>query len=99
MSAAPGPLRQVLDAFSDGVHSVDEIVQRTGLSRGVVDASIDHLVRSGRLEARQLTVGCPDGGCGSCASGTAAGAPGCGAAAPSQNRSGPVLVTLQLRRP
>lgn len=93
-----GPLTAVLDAFAAGVHSVDEVVRHTGLSRDVVDAAIAHLVRSGRLEAKQLSVGCPDGGCGSCASGLVDGSAGCGSAAPSERRSGPVLVTLGLRR-
>jgi bacterioferritin-associated ferredoxin len=94
-----GPLRQVLAAFAAGVHSVDELTRRTGLSRDVVDASIDHLVRTGRIEAKELTIGCPDGGCGNCASGTSEGTAGCGAPGPSAARSGPVLVTLSLRRP
>ncbi|WP_052462602.1 FeoC-like transcriptional regulator [Nigerium massiliense] len=93
-----GPLHQVLDAFEAGVSSKAEIAQRTGLSADVVDASVDHLVRMGRIEARELAMGCPGGGCSSCASGTADGAPGCGASGPSAKRSGPALVTLTLRR-
>ena len=52
----------------------------------------------GRLDARELTVGCPEGGCGGCASGSG-DASGCGAAGPSARRSGPVLVSLSARRP
>lgn len=94
-----GPLSAVLGAFEAGVRSVDEVVVGTGLSRDVVDAAIGHLVRAGRLESRELAIGCPDGGCGSCASGQVDGSAGCGASGPSERRSGPVLVTLSLRRP
>lgn len=93
-----GPLRAVLTAFEGDVHSLDDIARRTGLSRDVVSAAVDHLVRAGRIEARTLAVGCPDGGCGSCASGTSAGEPGCGAPEPGRSRTGPVLVALSLRR-
>lgn len=94
-----GPLTVVLAAFQSGVTSLDEVSTRTGLSRDVVAASVDHLVRLGRIEARSLAIGCPDGGCGTCASGTADGTAGCGSSGPSTRRSGPVLVSLSLRRP
>ncbi|WP_289032688.1 FeoC-like transcriptional regulator [uncultured Arsenicicoccus sp.] len=94
-----GPLQQVLAAFGSGARSLDEISRRTGLSRASVDAAVDHLVRMGRVEARELAAGCPDGGCGTCASGSADGDAGCGADGPSRRRSGPVLVELTLRRP
>jgi hypothetical protein len=97
-AAGGSPLRSVLGAFEDGARSRAGVCDRTGLRRDVVDAAIEHLVRMGRLEARELTGGCPDGGCGSCASGSG-DAPGCGAPAPSARRSGPVLVSLSLRRP
>lgn len=92
------PLRSVLGAFEDGARSRTEVCGRTGLRRDVVDAAIEHLLRIGRLDARELASGCPSGGCGSCASGVD-DSPGCGAAAPSPTRSGPVLVTLTVRRP
>jgi len=94
-----GPLSAVLLAFDDGAHSLDEVAHRCDLSIDVVRAAVDHLVRMGRLEARELAVGCPPGGCGSCATGTARGTAGCGAPGPSDGRSGPVLVTLSVRRP
>jgi hypothetical protein len=90
------PLRSVLEAFSGGAGSRVEIAARTGLRPDVVDAAIEHLVRIGRMEAKELSTGCPAGGCGSCASGVG-DAPGCGASAPSPRRSGPVLVQLRLR--
>jgi hypothetical protein len=86
----------VLDAFRSGARSRTALCQATGLSSDVVDAAIEHLVRMGRLEARQLSTGCPGGGCGTCASGVD-GAPGCGASGPSAQWSGPVLVQLTLR--
>ncbi len=91
------PLRAVLDAFSGGAPTLDDVARMTGLPRDVVDAAVEHLVRVGRLSAATLTVGCPSGGCGSCASGTS-GVPGCSATAPGPARSGPVLVALSLRR-
>lgn len=96
--ATGGPLVAVLAAFEAGCRSLDEVGRRAGLSRDVVDAAVEHLVRLGRVEAKELAIGCPSGGCGTCASGTAEGAAGCGAAGPSPARSGPVLVTLSLRR-
>lgn len=93
------PLHAILAAFDEGATSVADLVSRTGLDEEAVRAGIDHLVRLGRLDARTLSAGCPDGGCGSCASGTRDGDPGCGASAPSLTRRGPALVTLSLRRP
>lgn len=91
-----GPLTQVLDAFAAGATSLAEVGERTGLAPDVVRASVDHLVRTGRLEAKELAVGCPTGGCGTCASGVA-GEPGCGASEASAVRGGPVLVALSVR--
>lgn len=92
------PLRSVLAAFEEGARSRAEVSERTGLRRDVVDAAVERLVRMDRLVASELATGCPDNGCGSCASG-AGDSPGCGAAAPSPRRTGPVLVTLSVRRP
>lgn len=92
------PLSAVLGAFADGAGSLSEVARRTGLDRDLVDASVEHLVRMGRLQAGTLSTGCPDGGCGSCASGDD-GSAGCGSSGPSAARSGPVLVTLGLRPP
>lgn len=99
-----GPLRAVLDAFREGAVSVAEVRRRTGLGDDVVDAAIDHLIRLGELDASYLAMGCPEAGCGSCASGvsdpgdsTGTGVrPGCGAASPAAGRRGPVLVALTL---
>ncbi len=94
------PLNAVLRAFDQGASSLDEIALLASLSRDVVEASVDHLRRIGRIKALELSMGCPAGGCGSCASGHADGTGGCGAAAPSPLRRGPVLVQLSLvRRP
>lgn len=93
-----GPVSAVLAEFHAGATSLHEIAERTGLPREVVSAAADQLVRLGRLEARQLSSGCPTGGCGTCASGTDDGQAGCGASGPSRTRSGPVLVELRVRR-
>ena len=92
-----GPLTAVLAAFDAGAHSLDEVARRCDLPVDTVRACVDHLVRMGRLEAKQLAVGCPAGGCGSCASATDDGAAGCGSSAPSGRRSGPVLVAISVR--
>lgn len=97
-SSPAGPASRVLAALDAGAPSLAEVSLRTGLSRDVVDAAVDHLVRLGRLEARTLANGCPESGCGSCASGGADGSPGCGADGAGGRRSGPVLVTLRVRR-
>jgi FeoC like transcriptional regulator len=99
VGGAAGPLTAVLAAFEAGAHSLGEVATRCDLPLDTVRASVDHLVRIGRLEAKELAVGCPTGGCGSCASGTDDGAAGCGSSAPSRRRSGPVLVALSVRRP
>lgn len=91
-----GPLSRVLEAFSTGASSLAEIAARTGLPADVVSGAVDHLVRAGRLSSKELAIGCPSGGCGSCASGTPDGAPGCGAPRPSRERTGRVLVALSL---
>ncbi len=93
------PLHAVLQAFEEGAHSLHDIALRTSLSQDVVSASVEHLVRMGRVQAKELAIGCPSGGCGTCASGTSDGTAGCGAPGPSARRSGPVLVELSLRRP
>lgn len=63
---ATTPLRSVLAAFTAGATSRDALCRITGLPRDVVDAAIDHLVRTGRIEASTLSTGCADGGCGGC---------------------------------
>jgi ferredoxin len=87
----------VLAAFDDGARSLDEVGERTGLTRTVVRAAVEHLVRAGRLETRELTIGCPSGGCGTCASALGDGTPGCGADGPGRRRPGPALVTISRR--
>ena len=97
--SSPGPLRLVLDAFRAGCSTESQIAAATSLSDEMVRAAIDHLVRTGDVTAKSLAMGCPSGGCGSCASGDTSGAvsqPGCGAAGPSTSRQGPVLVALTL---
>lgn len=95
--AAAAPLRAVRAAIEDGSGTLRQIADVTGLPADVVAAAIDHLVRAGSLTASTLSIGCPEGGCGGCASG-AGTSPGCGAAAPSSARRGPVLIALSPRR-
>lgn len=42
-----GPLQRVLSAFDDGYESLAAIAAATGLDRSVVEAAVDHLVRTG----------------------------------------------------
>jgi hypothetical protein len=95
---AGGPLTAVLAAFDTGAHSLAEVAARCGLPPDTVRASVEHLVRMGRLEEKELAIGCPPGGCRSCASGAGDGSAGCGTSASSGRRSGPVLVALSVRR-
>jgi len=110
-SARDRPVQAVLDELAAGAPTTAEVARRTGLDAEVVSAVITHLVRTGRVAARTLVAGCPDGGCGSCpqssgpdGSGCAAGATsaeepsGTGATATSVGRRGPVLVALRVRR-
>lgn len=91
--SAGSPLRAVLDQFRAGAGSLDEVARRSGLRRDLVDAAVDHLVRTGHLRAEALTAGCPDGGCGSCPSAGDRSACATGTAP-----AGPVLVALSRPR-
>ncbi len=100
---AGGPLRRVLDALHAGAATRVELERHTGLSPELVDAAIEHLVRSGRVRREQLGGGCPEAGCGGCPSARTgadgagqAGPAGCGSGARITSR-GPVALTL--RRP
>ena len=107
-----GPLRAVLAAFDDGAGTLEGVSRTTGLDPQVVEAAVEHLIRSGHLSAQRLSFGCPapgGGGCGGCVradggcdvpahgSDVAHGG-GHGAGGP-QRRSGPVLVAFLRRRP
>ena len=98
VGTSAGPLTAVLAAFDAGAYSFGEVAISCDLPLDTVRACVDHLVRMGRLEAKELAIGCPTSGCGSCASGTDAGTAGCGSRAPSSRRSGPVLVAISVRR-
>lgn len=94
-SPSRGPLSAVLAEVAAGTPTVAAMADRTGLDEAVVRAAVDHLVRSGRLEARELALGCPPSGCGGCASASATG--GCDRPAPVAGRR-PGLVALTLTR-
>jgi hypothetical protein len=87
--SALGPLSAVLDQMSKGTSTVAAMARNTGIDVDVLRAALDHLVRTGRVAAHELPIGCPTGGCGSCASAT-----GCGVAPANGARRG--LVTLSL---
>ena len=89
-SAALAPLSAVLAQVAQGTSTVAEMARNTGLAETVVRAGVDHLVRTGRLQAQELPIGCPPGGCGGCAAATS-----CAAPAPDGSRR---LVTLSLAR-
>jgi DNA-binding IclR family transcriptional regulator len=62
-----GPLVEVLDALAAGATSRADVARRTGLGPDVVDAAVEHLVRTGRVQqACATTALCPAGGCGGC---------------------------------
>lgn len=78
MTTVLGPLRSVAAAFDAGVTTRQAVAERTGLTRDVVDAAVDHLLRVGSLTTTALTAGCPQEGCGGCpiVNGSCAAAPG-----------------------
>ena len=86
-----GLLSTVLAQVAKGTPTVTEMARNTGLSEDVLRAGLDHLLRTGRLQAQVLPIGCPDGGCGGCAS-----APACGG---STAEGGRQLVSLSLKGP
>lgn len=88
-----GPLRRIVAAIEAGAASRAEVAARAGLDRQIVDAALEHLIRSGRLNSERIGVACPDTGCGRCPSGRADGTAGCGASGPQTSR-GPVALTL-----
>ncbi len=80
-SVVTSPLRAVLAALRGGAGTLGEVARQCELDRDLVEAAVAHLVRIGAVPARELALGCPGGGCSSCASGVD-GAPGCGSAGP-----------------
>lgn len=89
------PLSQVLAAFREGAVSIDDIAAHTGLPGTSVRTSVAHLIRMGRIEARELAMSCPGGSCASCAVAHEDGSP-CGFE-PATGGRGRVLVQLSLR--
>ena len=89
----------VLDEVRAGTPTVAEMARRCDLDEDVVRAAVEHLVRAGRIEARELSLGCPPSGCGGCASAGTDGEPGCGrpAATTPGRRAGLVTLTLSRR--
>lgn len=93
-----GPLSLVLAEIEAGTPTLAEMARHSGLDEAVVRAAVDHLVRSGRLESRELAIGCPPSGCGGCALAADDKTPGCGKSAAAPGGRRPTLVTLSLSR-
>ena len=90
-----GPLRMVLAEVEAGTATLAQMARNCGLDETVVRAAVEHLVRSGRIEARELSMGCPTSGCGGCAVASDGG--GCGHPEVVAGRR-PGLVMLSLNR-
>jgi hypothetical protein len=61
-----GPLAEVLAAVASGANTRVEVRRRVDYPDDVVDAALDHLIRTGRVVDQPLTVGCVSSGCGGC---------------------------------
>ncbi|MGL5406502.1 MAG: FeoC-like transcriptional regulator [Propionibacteriaceae bacterium] len=90
------PLHAILAAFDQGALSLADVAERTHLSDDVVRAGVDHLVRLGRLDAKEISNACPSGGCRSCGSTTESS---CSRSIAVTGRTSSTLVALSLRRP
>jgi hypothetical protein len=68
--------------LADGrARSVRDLAAVTGLRRDIVEAALDHLVATGRLQSAALQSGCPADACQTCAVRR-----GCPAAGPGRGR-------------
>lgn len=65
-SAGGGPLAAVLRELEKGTPTIIEMARNAGIAEDMVRASLDHLVRTGRVHVRELPIGCPATGCGGC---------------------------------
>jgi hypothetical protein len=92
--SGPSGLREVLDAFTSGALTVDDIARRTRLDRELVRVAIDQLVSLGLITSEQTSTSCPETACGGCSAPTGNGCATGGAA----QRGGLVTLTLG-RRP
>ena len=63
---ARGSLREVLNAFTSGARTVDDIGSRSGLDRELVQVAIDQLVTLGLVAREQSSTRCPRTACGGC---------------------------------
>ncbi len=90
----PGSLASVLDAFTSGALTLDDIARTTGLHRDLVRVAVDQLVTLGLIRSEDTSTACPPSGCGGCSSPTGTG---CGTGGAAQ-RGGLVTLTIG-RRP
>lgn len=95
MMTSTRPLHAILAAFDQGALSLADVAEQTHLSDDVVRAGVDHLVRLGRIDAKEMSNACPSGGCGSCAS---AAETSCSRSVAVTGRTSSTLVALSLRR-
>ncbi|HET7900447.1 MAG TPA: hypothetical protein VFL59_04615 [Candidatus Nanopelagicales bacterium] len=77
-------LAAVLDSFTGGARTVDDLAERTGLGKDLVRVALDQLVALRLVDAAPLAGACPDDSCGGCPVAT-----GC---------AGPVALTLSRPR-
>jgi hypothetical protein len=75
MSAPKHPLRALLEQVEHGTPTVSEMARNTGIGEDLVRAGLAHLLRTGRLQAQELPIGCPPGGCGACVAAESCEAP------------------------
>ena len=90
----PGALAAVLEAFTTGAHTTDDIGRATGLDRELVSLALDTLTSLGMVDRTSTSSGCPDGGCRGCAAPT-----GHGCSSPGTPAHGLVTLTLSRRPP
>ena len=62
-----GIMEQVLAAFRAGATTRKEIAKATSLDADLVDAAVDMLLRTGRMDERVIKTACTSGGCRGCA--------------------------------
>jgi hypothetical protein len=93
LGVRPGSLGAVLEAFSNGARTTDDLRRATGLDRELVSLALDTLTSLGMVDRTSTSSGCPDGGCGGCPAPT-----GHGCGSPGAEARGLVTLTLT-RRP
>ena len=65
-ASSASPLRAVLSAVSAGATTREELRRKVSYPDDVIDAALDHLIRTGRVATQPLTMGCVSTSCGGC---------------------------------